>query len=60
MELQTGTPIYVWNVVLACISASGMEHYFTVQLYTTLCHLGLRLICLDQSQLGILEVVPHH
>ena len=34
-------PIFVRNVVFACSSASGMHHYFTVQLYTTWRHPGL-------------------
>jgi hypothetical protein len=38
MELQTGTPFFVRNVVLACSSASDMQHYFTVLLYTTWRH----------------------
>ena len=41
MELKTGPHIFVQNVVFACSSASGMHHYFTVQLYTTWRHPGL-------------------
>ena len=34
MELQTGTPFFVWNVVLAYSPASSMQRYFTEQLNT--------------------------
>ena len=42
MELTTGTCFCVRNVVLACSSASSMQFYFTVQLYTNWRHPGLR------------------
>ena len=44
MKLQIGALIFVWNVVLACSSASYMQHYFTVQLYTTWHHPGLSFV----------------
>ena len=37
-------PIFVRNVVFACSSASGIHHYFTVQLYTTWRHPGLSFV----------------
>ena len=35
MELQKGNRLFVRNAVLARSSASDMQHYFTVQFYTT-------------------------
>ena len=42
------TPIFVLNVVFPCSSASGMHHYFTVQLYTTWRHPGLSFVYMSQ------------
>ena len=51
------TPIFVLNVVFACSSASGMHHYFTVQLYTTWRHprlsLGLETLHTEWNSLKI-------
>jgi hypothetical protein len=44
MKLQTGTWFFVRNAVLACSSASDMQYYFTVQLYTTWRHPGLSFV----------------
>ena len=41
---RQGPPIFVWNVVFTCSSASGMHHYFTVQLYTTWRHPSLSFV----------------
>ena len=43
MKLQTGTPLFVRNVVLACNCDSGMQHFLTVQVFTTWRHFGATL-----------------
>ena len=44
VKLQTGTPLLVRNVVLACNYDSGMQYFLTVQVYTTWRHPGLSFV----------------
>ena len=60
MQLQTGTPFYVQTVVFACSSASGMQHSFTVQLYTSWCHPGLSFVYETSLTIRWLKVKNFH